>query len=194
MEARDDLPVRVRVTPSSHTSLGGLGLVLFFLAGLIILPRVLAYHHGGLVGRDVPELALPVVANGDSVGGEGAMLTMSGLRGRAVLLDFWATWCGPCRAEAPIVDRVSRRWSDRGVTVVGVNTDTADQGDPREFAAAHGLSYPIVRDLTGAASHAYAIESIPTLVVVSRSGKVVAVRTGITDDSEIEKLLERALD
>jgi cytochrome c biogenesis protein CcmG/thiol:disulfide interchange protein DsbE len=191
MEARD-LPVRV--TPTSHTSLRALGLVVFFIAGLILLPRVLSFRHGGLVGHDVPEIALPVVANGDSVGGEGAIVTMSGLRGHAVLLDFWATWCGPCRAEAPIVDRVSRRWSDRGVTVVGVNTDTADQGDPKAFAAANGLSYPIVRDLTGAASRAYAIESIPTLVIVSRTGKVVAVRTGITDDSEIERLLERALD
>ena len=72
--------------------------------------------------------------------------------------------------------------------MVGVDTDTAEQGDPREFAMTHGLTYPIVRDLSGETSRSYEIESIPTLVVVSRTGKVVAVRTGITDDAEIERL------
>jgi cytochrome c biogenesis protein CcmG/thiol:disulfide interchange protein DsbE len=189
MDAGDPRAVR-----TTQTTLATLGAVLFFLAGLAILPRVLSFHQGSLVGRDVPEFSLSLVANGASLGGDGSAVTMAQLRGRAVLLDFWATWCPPCRAEAPIVDKISRRWSDRGVVVVGVDTDTAEQGDPREFALAHGLTYPIVRDLSGAASRSYEIESIPTLVVVSRTGKVVAVRTGITDDSEIERLLQRALD
>jgi cytochrome c biogenesis protein CcmG/thiol:disulfide interchange protein DsbE len=189
MDDRDPRAVR-----ATQTTLAALGLVLFFLAGLAVLPRVFAFHNGSLVGREVPELSLSLVANGAALGGDGKTVTMGQLRGHAVLLDFWATWCPPCRAEAPIVDKISRRWSDRGVVVVGVDTDTAEQGDPREFALAHGLTYPIVRDLTGAASRSYEIESIPTLVVVSRTGKVVAVRTGITDDSEIERLLERALD
>ena len=177
-----------------RTTLAALGLVLLFLAGLVVLPRILAFRQGSLVGRDVPDFSLSLVANGAALGGDGNPVTMKQLRGHAVLLDFWATWCPPCRAEAPIVDKISRRWSDRGVFVVGVDTDTADQGDPREFAIAHGLTYPIVRDLSGTVSRSYEIESIPTLVVVSRTGRVVAVRTGITDDSEIERLLERALD
>lgn len=109
------------------------------------------------------------------------------------LVDFWATWCQPCRAEAPIVDRVSQRWRDRGVVVVGVNTDAPDQGDPREFALAHGLTYPIVHDGAGLASRVYEVDSLPTLVVVSPSGKITAVRTGITDDAELEKLIRQAL-
>ena len=126
--------------------------------------------------------------------GDGQALTMGQLRGHAVLLDFWATWCPPCRVEAPIVDQVAKRWHDRGVVVVGVDTDTPDQGDPREFALSHGLSYPIVQDVAGQASRLYEIASIPTLVVLSRSGKVVAVRTGVTDDGELERLLRQAQD
>jgi cytochrome c biogenesis protein CcmG, thiol:disulfide interchange protein DsbE len=181
----------------TRTTLGALGLVLLFLGGLVLLPRVFAFRQGSLVGHAVPEFTMPVVANGEGLGGDGTAtgaVTMSQLRGRAVLLDFWATWCPPCRAEAPIVDRIARRWSDRGVVVVGVDTDTLDQGDPRAFALEHGLTYPIARDLSGSVSRSYEIESIPTLVVVSRTGKVVAVRTGITDDTEIERLLQRALD
>jgi peroxiredoxin len=77
--------------------------------------------------------------------------------------------------------------------VVGVNTDTPDQGDPRAFAMAHNLTYPIVQDVSGEASRAFAVESLPTLVVVSRTGKITAVRTGMTDDAELERLIRQAL-
>jgi cytochrome c biogenesis protein CcmG/thiol:disulfide interchange protein DsbE len=178
----------------SRSAIGALGLVLALLVGLVVLPRVLAFHGTSLVGRDGPDFSLSLVANGADLGGDGQPLTMGRLRGHAVLLDFWATWCPPCRVEAPIVDQIAKRWRDRGVVVVGVNTDTPDQGDPREFALSHGLSYPIVQDVAGEASRLYEIANIPTLVVLSRSGKVVAVRTGITDDGEIERLLRQAQD
>lgn len=181
------------IDPSTRSTLGVLGLVLMLLAGFGLLPRVLRQHHGASVGRDAPDFDLPLVANGISIGESKPTLSLSELRGRAVLLDFWATWCEPCRIQAPIVDQVARRWSARGVVVVGVNTDTPDQGDPRSFAMSRGLTYPIVRDELGAASRAYAVEDLPTLVVVSRTGKVVAVRTGVTDDEEIERLVRQAL-
>ena len=175
---------------------GGLGrfaTVLVLCVGLAVLPRLLSGRAAVATDRDAPEFSLPIVANGGSVGGDGSTLTMASLRGRAVVLDFWATWCGPCRAEAPIVDGLARRWRDRDVVVVGVNTDTPTQGDPREFARRHGLSYPIVRDETGEASRRYDVDSLPTLVVVSRTGKVVAVRNGMTDDAELDRLVRAAL-
>ncbi len=176
---------------STQTTLGALGLVLALLAGFALLPRVFAPRI-----REAPDFNLAVVANGGALGGAMAgakTLSLSELRGSAVLLDFWATWCGPCRAEAPIVDQVSRRWRDKGVVVVGVNTDLPDQGDPREFAMAHGLTYPIVHDTAGEAQRAFAVDSLPTLVVVSRTGKITAVRTGMTDDAELERLIRQAL-
>jgi thiol-disulfide isomerase/thioredoxin len=178
---------------STRTTLGALALVVALLAGFAVLPRVFKAREEPIVGRDAPDFTLPVVANGAALGDGKTDLRLSELGGHAVLLDFWATWCGPCRAEAPIVDQVSRRWRDRGLVVVGVNTDTPDQGDPRAFALAHGLSYPIVHDVAGTASRSYEVDSLPTLVVVSRTGKVVGVRMGITDDAEIEKLVRQAL-
>ncbi len=191
-------------TSSTANTLGGLALVLALLAGIAGLSRVFRSSVGGVgsagsVGHDAPDFALPLVANAANASWLGASspepstLHMKDLRGRPVLLDFWATWCPPCRAEAPIVDRVSRRWRDRGVVVVGVNTDLPDQGDPRAFARSHGLSYPIVRDDEGAAQRAYDIDSLPTLVVVSKAGKILAVRSGITDDGELERLVQEAL-
>jgi cytochrome c biogenesis protein CcmG/thiol:disulfide interchange protein DsbE len=179
---------------SARTTLSTLGLVVALLAGFALLPRIFVAR-----ARGAPDFHLELVANAGALGaagggkGEGKALSLSELRGSAVLLDFWATWCGPCRQEAPIIDQLSRRWRDKGVVVVGVNTDTPDQGDPREFTREHGLSYPMVQDPMGEASRAFAVDSLPTLVVVSRAGKITAVRTGLTDDAELERLIRQAL-
>ncbi len=178
---------------ASRSTLKALGLVLVLLAGFALLPRLLRPLHPAGIGHDAPDWMLPLVANGASVGKDDGTLRLSELRGQAVLMDFWATWCEPCRIEAPIVDQLARRWRDRGLVAVGVDTDGPDQGDPRAFALARGLSYPIVHDTVGAASHAYGVEDLPTLVVVSRTGKIVAVRTGVTDDGELERLVREAL-
>jgi thiol-disulfide isomerase/thioredoxin len=178
------------VAPSPGTTLRTLALAGLLIAGFALLPRLFAHQS---VGREAPDFALPIVANATAVKAGEPLLRLSDLRGQAVLLDFWATWCGPCRAEAPIVDRVSRRWRDRGVVVVGVDTDRPDEGDPRAFAMTHGLTYPIVQDGSGRTSRSYDVENLPTLVVVSPAGKVVAVRTGVTDDGELERLIRLAL-
>lgn len=183
---------------SNQTTLGALGLVFLLLGGFALLPRIFAPKQAaaGAVGHDAPDFTLDVVANGSALGGAMAgskTLSLSELRGSAVLLDFWATWCGPCRAEAPIVDQISHRWADKGLVVIGVNTDTPDQGNPHDFAVAHGLTYPIVHDIAGAAQREYDVDSLPTLVVVSRTGKITAIRSGLTDDAELEKLVKQAL-
>jgi thiol-disulfide isomerase/thioredoxin len=177
---------------STQTTLGALGLVLVLLAGFALLPRVFTPRQATAIGQQAPDFTLDVVANGGDLGDK-RTLSLSDLRGKAVLIDFWATWCQPCRVEAPIVDLVSRRWHDRGVVVVGVNVDTPDQGDPRAYALTNGLTFPIVHDGEGLAQRGFEIESLPTLVVVSPSGKITAVRTGPTDEAELERLIRQAL-
>ncbi len=163
------------------------------IGGFALLPRVLQPLRPAGVGRDAPDWMLPLVANGSSSVEANAKMRLGDLRGQAVLLDFWATWCEPCRIQAPIVDQVARRWRDRGLVVVGVDTDGPEQGNPEAFAASRGLTYPIVQDRGGAAARAYGVDALPTLVVISRSGKVVAVRTGVTDGGELERLVRQAL-
>ncbi len=192
-EARHDRALAQTERPSrdASTALRAIGLVALLAVAFAILPRLVASQTSPLVGKDAPDFTLPYVATGAALDPTKATLSLHDLRGRPVLLDFWATWCGPCRIEAPIVDRVSKRWRDQGVVVVGVNTDAPGEGDPRAFALAHGLGYPIVHD-TGAAMRSYGIDGLPTLVVVSGAGKVIAVRTGVTEDAELERLIRQA--
>jgi cytochrome c biogenesis protein CcmG, thiol:disulfide interchange protein DsbE len=179
---------------SAHSTLSALGVVSALLVGIAVLPRLFSAHPSAAIGREAPDLDLAVVANGALLGSNDAHeMKLSRLRGHAVVLDFWATWCQPCRLEAPIVDQVARRWRDQGVVVVGVDMDTPDQGDPRAFALETGLSYPIVRDTTGAAARAYDVDGLPTLVVISREGRITAVRSGVTDRAELDRLVRQAM-
>ena len=178
---------------SNHRStLSGLATVVVVLG---VLGGAGKFFRGqpAIVGRDAPDFSLSLVANGSDLGGDGKALSVSQLRGHPVLLDFWATWCRYCRAEAPIVDALSKRWHDKGVVFVGVSTDRPEEGDPGQFARAHGMTFPIVSDALGTASRAYGIESLPTVVILSSAGKVVAVRAGVTGDDELERLISEAL-
>jgi cytochrome c biogenesis protein CcmG/thiol:disulfide interchange protein DsbE len=89
------------------------------LFGTAILPRLALGFGSGMVGQQAPDFTLPVVANGDP----GARMQLAELKGRPVVIDFWATWCGPCQVQAPILDRLARKYEGRGLVVLGVNID-----------------------------------------------------------------------
>jgi cytochrome c biogenesis protein CcmG/thiol:disulfide interchange protein DsbE len=115
-------------------------------------------------------------------------LTLSSLRGKAVLVNMWASWCAPCRDEAPILEEVWRRNRADGLVVVGV--DTKDfRRDGRAFARKYGLTFPLVFDGSGAVWAPYGITGLPETFVLDRQGRVVdAIVGGLNTDDDRERL------
>ncbi len=176
--------------------IAGALLIVALLLGFAWLPRLFASADPTTTGRAAPDFKVPLVANAEVLSHPPNLapqtLSMADLKGKAVLLDFWATWCGPCRAEAPIVDRVARRYRDRGLVVVGVNTSD-EAGNAAPWAKAHGISYPIAFDQGDNVARVFGVENLPTLVVIGKNGKIVATRMGMTDGAELERLVNQAL-
>lgn len=171
---------------SSGFLVAGLVFVCAILLGLLVLPRLGKKNQfqGGLA----PEFALPVM-NGKF---ERPTLRLSDLDGKVVILDFWASWCSPCREQAPIVERVAQRFAPRGVTLVGIAT--SDQRRAAEnYAKTHPSAFPAVYDQDEATARSYGVQGLPTLAVVDRTGKIVALRSGLLRENELAALIEATL-
>jgi len=117
---------------------------------------------------------------------EGRVLRSSELKGRPVVLDFWATWCRPCRASMPHLDEVQRRFSNRGLVVIGLSVDDDGTNDVKRFARDLGVNFPLgmanekVLDLYGP------IRYLPTTYFISRDGAVVRRVKGYIDPETLD--------
>ena len=115
-------------------------------------------------------------------------MTLSDLAGQPVVLNFWASWCGPCRAEMPELQRLHDRLGEAGVTVLGVN-----QGESPETAAAFlqtlGLSFPAALDQRTGVSQQYLVNSLPTTFFIDRAGVIRATFIGPMSDDVIAQNL-----
>lgn len=117
------------------------------------------------IGFSAPDFTLDVL--------DGEKLTLSNLRGKVVLVNLWASWCPPCRAEMPALDAVYRKYRDAGFVVVAVNTTYQDaEPDARAFVQHLGLTFPIVLDRDGATSQRYRLQALPTSYFVGRDGLI----------------------
>jgi cytochrome c biogenesis protein CcmG, thiol:disulfide interchange protein DsbE len=170
-----------------------LGIVVLALAaGFAFVPRLTAGCGKVSGGQMAPDFTADVIANSPAQGQ--ASLGLAEMKGHPIVLDFWATWCGPCQIEAPILNGVAERFKDKGLLVVGVNTsDPSGRKLAPLFVAKKGISFPIVYDEGDAIAHQYQVENMPTLIVISKEGKIVATRQGLTSDADLERLVRQVL-
>lgn len=154
--------------------------------------RAAAGPAATLIGAAAPPLDLPVVA-GDGAA-EHDRVSLASLRGKPVLLDFWASWCGPCRRSIPALNQVHERYGRR-VAFWGVNVEG---GLPRAHVqAAHrdfGARFPSLLDERGEAQAMYRVSSIPTLVLIDGAGTVRWVFTGVPDPDQVAARIDALLD
>jgi cytochrome c biogenesis protein CcmG/thiol:disulfide interchange protein DsbE len=102
-------------------------------------------------------------------------ISLASLRGKAVVLNFWASWCAPCKDEAPELEAAWQRWRDRDVVVLGINVQDLDT-DARRFVDRYGLSYPILRDDSQWTWGRYGLKGLPETWFVNTSGRLVGER------------------
>ena len=108
---------------------------------------------------------------------DGSDLSLASLKGKVVLLNFWATWCLECRPEMPAFERLHREFSAQGLAVVGINA-REETSTIREYAKELGLTFPLISDPTGKINSAYGVIGLPTTFLIGRSGRAVALAVG----------------
>jgi peroxiredoxin len=135
--------------------------------------------------------AAPALDGGLPIGR--APSSLAALRGQVVLLDFWATWCGPCRLVAPQLNALQARFGAQGLRVVGVTTDPVERA--ATFMELAGTKYPSLADPGGLVSRAYHVSSLPTLFVIDRRGVVREVFIGFDParDAALDALVQGLL-
>ena len=121
-----------------------------------------------------------------SLGGfDGRRHTLSEYRGKVVVLNFWATWCIPCRAEIPDLEHEARTQDSTRVAIVGI--DWKEAPDPvQSFIRELGVTYPMLLDGDGAVYDRYQVDALPQTFFISREGRVATSRTGITSRDQLE--------
>lgn len=126
---------------------------------------------------------------------QGPNLRLREQRGQVVMVNFWATWCGPCRIEMPHLEKLHRKYRSTGFVLLGVNVDD-DVAKAADVAARLGVSFPVLLDTDKAVSRAYDLATMPSTVLIDRDGKVRYVHRGYlsgyedTYDRQIRELLK----
>jgi thiol-disulfide isomerase/thioredoxin len=157
-------------------------LVFAMFAGLMYL----RFHdRGPWAGKPAPEFSLPVV------GGEGAAqgdrVRLSDLKGQFVVLDFWASWCEPCRQSIPILNKVAKELAGQNVRVYGINSEAFAASVVDRVGQRWGIEYPVLHDASASVMMAYDVNALPTLYLIDRKGVVRKTHAGAPS---AERLIE----
>jgi thiol-disulfide isomerase/thioredoxin len=138
--------------------------------GLWALPALAAG-----VGEAAPPFSLPTA--------KGEPVALERLRGRVVYVDFWASWCGPCKRSFPWMNEMTQRYGAQGFTVVAVNVDKKRE-DAERFLAQTPAQFTIVYDAAGATPSAYGVKAMPSSYLIDAKGTVIAVEQGFRDEQK----------
>ena len=170
-------------------------LILFFIAAVVAAMlfagiriarnnRANGSAKGQLIGNVAPDFVLQTL--------DGKNLKLSDFRGRAVLLNFWATYCGPCKIEMPWFVELQKEYGPQGFQIVGVANDDASTADIAKFAKEMGINYPILIG-KDSVSDSYKVSVLPTTFFLDRDGKLIAREFGLVSRSVFVDHIKKAM-
>jgi thiol-disulfide isomerase/thioredoxin len=125
---------------------------------------------------------------------DGTSITSQSMRGRVVLINAWATWCLPCRAEMPLLEQMWARHRERGLTIIGLSADTLAPAVIAQWVAARGLSFPVARAARGDFEALGGVQAFPTSYLIDRNGYVRHAVVGPIGAVSLELAVRRLLD
>ena len=158
---------------------------LLCLLGLFVLPAAAAVQ----VGQNAPQISLPLLAAGSP-----GVLTLESLRGKVVYLDFWASWCKPCRASFPWMNGLLNKYPADKFTVITINLD-AETSEMQRFLDKIPAKFDIYQDASGSIAEKFQLEAMPTSYLIDADGKVVSKHIGFytSEIEEYEREIEELL-
>lgn len=139
-------------------------------------PQVVPPSNHPLIGQTAPDFTMSDLFSDEAV-------ALSDLRGQPVLINFWATWCGPCREEMPLLEQIYQRYRPLGFTLLGVNVEEDSEGALRWLQQVP-VSFPVLFDRESRVSKLYDVTAMPSTVIVDRRGRVRYVHYGYTPGTE----------
>jgi len=133
-----------------------------------------------------PALTLPGLGGGESQ-------TLAAYRGQVVLVNYWASWCPPCREESPLLERMHQRMKRQGGTVLGVDVLDATS-DAQAFIREKGLTYPMLKDAEGVTPASFGIVGYPESFLIDRQGRIAAIERGPIDETYFDRAVKPLLE
>ena len=169
-------------------------LALVVVAFVVALMLYVGYHKARRSAASTPRIAQSTIAPDFSLESlDGKTMRLSDLRGKAVLLNFWATWCGPCKIEMPWFVDLQNQYGSQGLQIVGVAMDDGSKEDIAKFAKDMGVNYPILIGKESVGDQYGGVPALPESFIIARDGKVVDKIVGLRGKSEIEDSIKKAL-
>ena len=160
-------------------------LAALFTAGLCSPAGLMAQEPGAMLNQVAPAWTLKNL--------EGQDVSFAQFKGKVVVIDFWATWCGPCRMEIPGYIELQKKYGKDGLVIIGISTDQNGPSPVKEFARKNGMNYLIVLADDRIADAFGGIEGIPTTFLINREGRIVHQKVGAWDHAAYEAVVKKAL-